>query len=194
VWNDPHTSPLQRKRMVALLIEDVTLLKGAEVAVHVRWRRGQTTSLSLERPKPISQIRKTRPEVVAALDQLLETCTDREAAMRLNELGYRNWKQQPFTVKKVVLVRRTYQLKSRFERLRARGLLTGVEMARRVGVSTTTVHQWGRAGLLRREIYGSSSRCLYLPPDANIPRKGHGGRHPKPPSLPTAPLLSQETV
>jgi len=194
VWNDPRTSALERKRMVALLIEDVTLAKASEIAVHVRWRGGQTTSFSVERPKSMALVRKTRPEVVAALDELLETYTDRQAAQRLNELGHRNWKQEPFTAKKVSLVRRTYQLKSRLERLRARGMLTGPEMAKRLSVSTTTIHQWGRAGLLAREPYGNATRCLYLPLGDQILKKGQGGRRPKSPTLITAPSSEQETI
>jgi DNA invertase Pin-like site-specific DNA recombinase len=194
VWNDPRTSPLERKRMVALLIEDVTLLVAAKVTVNVRWRGGQTTTFSVERPKPIALIRKTRPEVVAAIDELLDTCTDAEVAQQLNEMGYCNWKQQPFTDKKVRGVRYAYGLKSRYERLRSRGLLTGVEMALQLGVSTVTVHQWGRSGLLARELYGRASRCLYLPPGNVIVEKGRGGRHPKSPKLITVPLSTQETV
>lgn len=82
----------------------------------------------------MSKVRQTRPEVVQALDNLLETYTDREAAKRLNEAGHRNWQGQTFTAKKVGLVRRTYGLKSRFERLRARGLLTGPELG--VGIES----------------------------------------------------------
>jgi DNA-binding transcriptional regulator YiaG len=47
------------------------------------------------------------------------------------------------------------------ERLRERRLLTGGELGQRLGVSTTTVHQWGRDGLLEKETYGNSKRCLY---------------------------------
>jgi len=193
VWQDPRTSALERKRMVALLIEDVTLLVAAQVTAHVRWRAGQTTSFCVERPKPIALIRKTRPEVVAAIDELLETCTDAEVAQRLNAMGHRNWKQHPFTDKKVRGVRYAYGLKSRYERLRSRGLLSGAELAAQLGVSTTTVHQWGRCGLLARELYGRPARCLYLPPGKVI-EKGCGGRHPKPPTLTTVPLSTQEIV
>ena len=56
-------------------------------------------------------IRKTKAEVVAALDRLLETHTDQQAADALNELGYRNWRQQPFNPKKVISVRCAYRLK-----------------------------------------------------------------------------------
>lgn len=184
VWNDPRTAPIERKRMVALLIEDVTLAKAERVSIHVRFRGGRTASLEIDRPKPIALIRKTLPEVVRMVDELLETCTDRQVAARLNELGYRNWKDQSFTFKKVTVVRNAYGLKSRFERLRERGMLTGDELARQLGVCITTVHQWGRKGLLRRHLYGNNHRCLYEPVGEVIVAKGAGGRYgSKPPSL-----------
>ena len=194
VWNDPATVPLERKRMVALLIEDATLIKEQDIRIHVRFRGGRTTSLTVNRPQSMALVRKTRSEVVEALDRLLETHTDREAAVALNERGYRNWQGQSFTPKKVSLVRRTYGLKSRFERLRARGLLTGEEMAHRLGVSTTTVHTLGRTGLLPRHLYGSPVRCLYEPIDPTLFLKGKGGRRPRPPALITVPSSAQETV
>lgn len=77
------------------------------------------------------------------LDQLLETCTDKEAAERLNELGHRNWQGQTFTEKKVGLIRRTYGLRSRYERLRALGFITANELAKQLDVSNATIHTWG---------------------------------------------------
>lgn len=177
VWNDERVAPIERKRMVALLIEDVTLVKADRVSIHVRWRGGKTETIVIDKPVPIVRIRKTRPEVVQAVDGLLETCTDRQVAARLNELGYKNWKGQSFTFKKVSLLRRAYQLKSRFERLRERGMLTGDELARQLGVCTTSIHDWGRAGLLRRHLYGNNHRCLYEPLGEVALIKGVGGRY-----------------
>jgi DNA invertase Pin-like site-specific DNA recombinase len=184
VWNDPRTAPIERKRMMALLIEDVTLVKTDRVSIHVRFRGGKTHSLVIDRPKPIAQIRKTSPEVVQTVDELLETCTDRQVAARLNELGYRNWQGQSFTFKKVIVLRNAYHLKSRFERLRERGMRTGDELAKQLDVCTTTIHQWGRQGLLRRHLYGNNHRCLYEPVGEVLVAKGAGGRYGcRPPSL-----------
>ena len=194
LWQDPRTTPLERKRMIALLLEDVTLTKGAEITIQIRFRGGKTDSLTVPRPLPMSRIRKTRPEVVDTLDRLLEHCNDRQAAERLNALGHRNWKGEGFTAKKVAIVRRTYQLASRLERLRARGFVSGAELAAQLGVSTTTVHTWGRAGLLQRELYGNNTRCLYAPLSSTLPQKGCGGRRPKPPTLITVPTTEQEIV
>jgi len=194
VWRDPRTTAIERKRMVALLVEDVTLNKEEEITVHVRFRGGKTHSFALPLPLPMSRIRKTSDEVVRVLDQLLDTCTDREAAERLNELGHRNWRGQTFSEIKVSLVRRTYGLRSRFERLRARGFLTGPEMARQLDVSTTTIHTWGRQGLLQRELYGNAKRCVYTPPTGMIPVKGQGSRRPRPPTLVSVQSSAQEIV
>jgi hypothetical protein len=196
VWEDPKTNALERKRMVALLIEDVTLVKGEDIAVQLRFRGGDTISLRVSRPVPIARIRKTRPEVVQTLDGLLDRLTDRQAAVQLNALGFRNWKGEPFTTKKVILVRQAYHLQSRFQRLRAQGYITGSELAAQLGVSTTTIHQWGRNGLLQRVLYGNNKRCLYLPlPPSVTVIKGKATRgHSIPAHLSIAPSTAQEIV
>lgn len=184
VWNDEHTSAVERKRMLGLLIEDVTLIVDQQVDVHVRWRGGRTQSLAVERPQPMSRVRKTRPEVVSIIDELLETSTDRQIAARLNELDHRNWRGESFTMKKVILIRQTYALKSRFDRLRERGMLTGEEVAKQLNVSTTTIHQLGRQGILKRHLYGNNCRCLYEPPGDVKLIKGAGSRYGgRPPRL-----------
>jgi DNA invertase Pin-like site-specific DNA recombinase len=193
VWNDPHTEPRERKRMLALLVEDVTLLRTDAIAVHVRFRGGQTTSLTVEAPKPIALIRKFDPQVIDKLDQLLDTCTDQEAADRLNALGYRNWRQQPFTRTKVISIRFSYRLKSRYERLRQRGLVSAEELAQRFKVSPTTIHEWGREGRLPRHQY-DTHRCLYEPLQSGTIRKGKGGRRPQAPVFINVRTSKQETV
>jgi hypothetical protein len=194
VWNDSRTSALDRKRMLALLIEDVTLVKDKDISIHVRMRGGRTCTLSVPRPVPMALVRKTRPEVVQALDELLETCTDRQAAEQLNLHGHRSWQGLPFDARKVWLVRHVSGLKSRFQRLRERGLLTGAELARQLGVSEAMVHQLGREGLLARQLYGNADRCLYEPLHGKILVQGKGGPRPIAHRLIDAPSPTQEAV
>lgn len=175
VWNDPRTEARERKRMLALLIEDITLLKADQIAIHVRFRGGETRSVSVEAPKTWAMIRKFKPELITQLDQFLETCTDQEAADRLNALGYRNWENKPFTARKVLTTRSAYKLKSPFQRLRERGWVSAEDLAPRLKVSSTTIHQWGRAGLLSRQYYGVR-RCLFEPVKSVTLRKGKWGR------------------
>jgi DNA invertase Pin-like site-specific DNA recombinase len=195
VWRDERVAPLERKRMVALLIEDVTLVKAERIAIHVRFPGGRTTSLEIDKPKPMGLIRKTLPEVVSKIDELLETCTDRQVAQHLNALGYTNWRRQPFTHKKVVFVRNAYHLKSRFERLRERGMLTANELAAQLGVCEASIYHWGRDGILHEHRYGNQHRCLYEPVGEVVLVKGKGGRYGStPPTFIIPPSTEQGAI
>jgi hypothetical protein len=181
IWNDPSVEPRERKRILRLLIEDVTLINGETIQVHVRLRGGATRSLTLAKPLPIAQIRKTKPEVVAEIDGLLDHHCDREVAEILNKNGRRTWQNEPFNLKKIAHIRQAFNLKCRYSRLRAKGLLTAKEMSVRHGVTTTTINLWAREGRLQKHRYDNARRCLYEPLDESAILKGHGGRRAKQP-------------
>jgi DNA invertase Pin-like site-specific DNA recombinase len=183
VWNDPSVEPRERKRILRLLVEDVTLIKGEVIQVHVRLRGGATRSLTLNKPLPIGQIRKTKPEVVAEIDALLERYCDREVAELLNGQGRRTWQNEAFNLKKIAHIRQAFNLKCRYRRLRARGLLTAKELSLRLGVSPTSINTWAKEGLLQRHRYNNPGRCLYEPPGDIAIMKGHGGRGARKPTL-----------
>src|SRR6266446_6627489 len=61
VWNDARTSDRDRKRMVRLLVEDVTVLKKEEViTAQVRFKGGATQTITI----PVSHGRRSAPEVI----------------------------------------------------------------------------------------------------------------------------------
>jgi DNA invertase Pin-like site-specific DNA recombinase len=183
VWNDPGVEPRERKRIVRLLIEDVTLINGERIQVHVRLRGGTTRSLTLVKPLPIAQMRKTKAEVVREIDALLEHYCDREVAEVLNQKGRRTWQDEPFNLKKIAHIRQAFDLKCRYSRLRAKGLFTAKEMSVRHGVTITTINTWGRRGLLKKHRYDNFQRYLYEPLDPDAIHKGKGGRPPKQPTF-----------
>ncbi len=176
IWNDPELEARERKRMLRLLIEDVTLIKADQITAHVRLRGGATRTLTVDRPLPMARIRKTKPEVVVQIDALLNEYCDREVAEILNQRGHRTWQNQPYTLKKIERVRRVYHLKSRFSRLREQGLLTAKEMSKTLGVCETTVHEWARSGSLRRIDCYTHGNSLYEPLRGTTIIKGRGGR------------------
>ena len=112
LWSNPHTPQRDRKRMVRLLVDDVTLHKTDRIHLHVRLRGGQTRSLAIAIPPTSWQARQTRPDTVKALDRLLDTHTDAEAADALNATGHSSGENKPFTAGIVVHVRRKYHLSS----------------------------------------------------------------------------------
>jgi hypothetical protein len=179
IWKDPRVDFRERKRLLRLLLDDVTLIKAQKITAHVRLSGGATRTLELERPLPIAQLRKFKPELVATVDQLLDQYCDREIAEILNQQGRQTWEGKPFNLKKVAFIRDAYKLSSRRERMRRQGMLTTREVAEKFGVAETTVHQWGLQGLIRKCYSDRLRRGLWdIPPSVKI-IKGHGGRGPR---------------
>jgi DNA invertase Pin-like site-specific DNA recombinase len=170
LWSDPATPQRERKRVVRLLLEDVTLDKGEDIHLHVRLRGGQTRSLAIPIPPTAWQARQTHPDTLALLDRLLQEHTDAEAAERLNRAGRRSGEGKPFTARIVLGLRRDHGLPSHAERLRARGLLSIGELTERLGVHPTTIKAWGRAGLLRSHRANDKNERLFEPPAPGDPR------------------------
>ena len=171
LWREPSTADRDRKRMARLLIEDVTLTKGAQITAAVRFRGGATTNLPLPLALNAWQMRQTRPAVVAEVDKLLDHHTDSEIAAILDGRNFRSGGGQRIRRRTVLKIRLTYHLKSRFQRLRATGLLTLGEIALRLGVTTGTVKQWRDHGLLRAHPYNDKPECLYEDPGDHAPKK-----------------------
>jgi DNA invertase Pin-like site-specific DNA recombinase len=183
VWQDPRVEPRERKRILRLLVEDVTLIKGESITAHVRLHGGATRTLVLDRPLPIAQIRKFKPELVAEVDRLLDQYCDREIAEILNQRASRTWEGKPFNLKKIAFIRQAYKLPSRYERLRLRGMLTTREVAARFEVSEAAVHDWGRQGLIKKCYSDTLSRGLWEIPAGQTILKGCGGRGARPAQL-----------
>ena len=183
VWHDPRVDMRERKRILRLLVDDVTLVKTETIIAHVRLSGGATRTLTLERPLPIAQIRKFKPELVAEIDRLLDRHCDREIAAILNQRGLQTWEGKPFNLKKIAFIRTAYKLASRHHRLRASGMLTTLEVAARFGISESAVHQWGRAGLIKRCYSDSLRRGLWEVPPGQTVLKGRGGRRARPARL-----------
>jgi DNA-binding XRE family transcriptional regulator len=72
-------------------------------------------------------------------------------------------KEHEFDVKAVQRIRRAYCLKSRFERLREKGLLTKQELAEMLNVKTRTIKEWKNGGLILGYHYNDKFECLYEP-------------------------------
>ena len=171
LWSDPRTPQRERKRMARLLIADVTLLRGTELRAQVRFNGGATHALTLPLPKPAWALRQTSSEVVSEIDRLLDHHTDAEIAKLLNDRGMTSGEGKHFTRLKVRKVRIAYDLKDRFSRLRARGLLTLDEIAARLNVCSVTIKQWRRAGLLQAHRFEDRGQYLFEPPGPDAPVK-----------------------
>ena len=79
-----------------------------------------------------------------------------------------------FTALRVAYLAKEYKLRPRYDRLRARGMLSAQEAAARLGISEGTLVRWTKYGLVRRHAHNDHA-YLYEVPDDSVPTK-HSSR------------------
>ena len=176
VWNDSATSDQQRKRMIRLIIEDVTMVRDDKnVELRIRLKGGATHQMTVPVPLSAWQARKTKPEIIEEMDKLIDHFTDREIVDNLNRRGIKPSEGKKFTRAIIGVLRRNNNLKSRYDRLREKGLLTVDEMAESLDVSAITVKIWRRYGLLKGYKYNDRGERLFEPvTEKTRPAKSQG--------------------
>ena len=180
LWRDPALPNRERKRLLAYIIEDVTLVKlpaEATTRIHVRFKGGNTETLTTQNPKSSAQQVKTSPEVVKLVDTLLDNYIYPEIADILNARGIRpggsarrGQSDARFTALRVAYLAHEYALRSRYDRLRAREMLTREEAASRLGICESTLVRWVKHGLVVRHAYNAHA-YLYEAPGSDPPVK-----------------------
>jgi DNA invertase Pin-like site-specific DNA recombinase len=180
LWVDPDTPNREPKRLLAHIIEDVTLIKmpaEGTTKVHIRFKGGKIQTLTIMSPKSSAQQVKTQPGIVELVDKFLDKHIYSEIAELLNQQGYspggsarRGRHDARFTALKVAYLVHHYGLRSRYDRLRDRGMLTKREAAARLNIHETTLAKWAENGLVAKHAYNAHHN-LYEVPESNPPRK-----------------------
>ena len=172
LWNDPRTPSRERKRMVRLLIEDVTLTKEFGITANVCFKGGATRTITLPQPPPIAELRKNPAHLVAEVDRLLDDYTHSQIAAILNHKGMRTVDGEPLDRLNIRNIQEAYGLLPRYERLRSRGMLTMSEIAEKLRITYATAKSWNQAGLLKSHPYNDKHECLFEPLADEAPVKG----------------------
>ena len=170
VWNDPAVPHRERKRMMALLVTDVTLTKEHEqITIGVRFRGGTTITRRIPVPLNAWRKRQTHPKALARLEVLLAAHTDGAAASKLNEEGFTTGAGAPFDVAAVRWLQHRWGIKSHRDHLRADGYLAAAEMADTLGISVGQTRQWRRSGRLLATRYSDRRGQLFHPIERQPP-------------------------
>jgi DNA invertase Pin-like site-specific DNA recombinase len=178
IWHDPATPARERKRIARLLLTDVTVTRTSDtITAHVRLAGGQHRTLTLPVPEPAWKIRQTKASTIAEIDKLLDHHTCAEIAGILRRRSLPNGEGHQFSPTMVERVIRTYQLRSRRQRLLDAGLIPLAQIAGLLGVSAGTVKIWYHAGIVSGQRYNDKGEVLYDPPGPNPPTPHQGRRH-----------------
>lgn len=153
LWNAPTTKAKDKKRMLRLLIKDITVEKLDRNAVlHVRWQGGACEDIHVKPPPP--RHRRYPEEVVAQVRELADGLRDTQIASILNEQGKTSPLNKPFSRAIVREIRYRHGIVAPQPQP---GEYTVGELAEKFGVSRSKVHYWKDRGLIKvsRFIRGS---------------------------------------
>jgi DNA invertase Pin-like site-specific DNA recombinase len=169
VWKNPRTPVREKKRMIRLLIEDVTMIRGEDITLHVRFKGGATKTIKLPLPLKGWQYNMTDPKIVEIVDELLSDHTYSQIATILNKKGLKSGQGHRIDRNVVKGITHSYKLKTRYARLRATGKLRVEEVAKLLGRTVATVRSYGKKGIIKTYPYNDRNGYLYEHPGINSP-------------------------
>jgi hypothetical protein len=165
LWHAPSTQAKDRKRILQLLIKDITVEKRAEpkqAVLHIRWQGGACTDLNVDLPpRRAEQVRCPEP-VVARVRELALSLQDVQIAAQLNQDGHVTPIGKRYTVDGIRWIRWKHrvpavQLKTTADEL------TVKQVAKRFGISTHVVYYWlGRGILTARQLRHNAPHWITL--------------------------------
>ena len=169
IWQSSTTEDKDRKRMIRLLISDVTLTKGeVDIKLQIRFVGGATEEHAIPRPRTACEEMRHSPEVLKEIDRLLNDYTDGEVAEILNQNGFLSGSGKTFDGRRVQKTRRAYGIPSRETRLKSEGRFTIRELCDKFGVDRSKIYQLRKTGKLKAYRYDDVGRYMYEPLDNSI--------------------------
>ena len=150
LWHAPTTQSKDRKRMLRLLIRDITVEKQPhqkQLLVHIRWQGGASTDVSVQLPLNIQDRVRYPSAVVDEVRELALSLPDGEIADRLNGAGQTSAKGLPYTAKIVQWIRCRYRIPP--ADLKRPEELTVQQVAKRFGTSDQVVYYWIEHSVIR---------------------------------------------
>ena len=164
VWRSPLTPPADRKAMLRLVIEAISLspieVPRRATVVKVAWQSGTVTEIEVPRPHPRDRFRT--PPAAAERTRALAAAGrhDEEIAAILNAEGMRTGQGRAWTTSAVRWTRKKERIgrvapdRPRHESLPDRfpdGRYSVAGAAKRFGVRLAVVHAWIKRGLVKGE-------------------------------------------
>jgi len=142
LWKSKTTSACDRKRMLRLLIRDVTVTKAAEpklLRLQICWQGGANETIEVrQRPKRQDAIRYPNP-FIDRIRSMAKRYNNREIAGLLQAEGLTSSTGKPFTANMIRWIRFKHHIPCP---LPAAGTLTVGQVRQRYGVSLWVVHYW----------------------------------------------------
>jgi DNA invertase Pin-like site-specific DNA recombinase len=148
LWTAPTTAARDRKRMLRLLIRDITVVKGPEqkrLRLHIRWQGGTTETVELHLAPNRAEAVRYHDAFVARIRGLAVTHDDDEIIALLKRDGLTSSTGKPFTISMIRWIRHKHRIPG--PSLPA-GTFSVNQVRNRYGVSMWVVYYWIDRGLI----------------------------------------------
>jgi DNA invertase Pin-like site-specific DNA recombinase len=149
LWAASTTAPRDRKRILRLLVRDITVTKGPEpkiVRLHIRWQGGATETLQVQLPQKRADAIRYPSPFVARIRELAAKHHDDEIVTMLRREGCISTKtRRPVTSATVKWLRYKHRIAAPPP---PEGTLNVRQVRERYGVSLWVVHYWINRGIL----------------------------------------------
>ena len=164
LWHAPTTQARDRKRMLRLLIKDITVEKRLEpkqAILHIRWQGGACSDVNVDLPRPRAEAIRYPEPIVARVRDLARSLTDLQIVTELNRLGELSATGRRHTMHTIKWIRWRHRIPA--PSLRRPEELTVNELAARLGVLPGVVYYWVKRGMIEaRRLNGGSPLWITL--------------------------------
>lgn len=149
LWHSPSTQAKDRKRMLRLLIKDITveISQPRQLVAHVRWQGGACTDVCVQLPPNRPDAIRYPAAVVDRVRRLAQNLLDFQIVDQLNQEGLVSALGKPFTVHMVRWIRHHHEIPA--AQMKQPEELTVTQVAARLGVNINVVYDWIEQGLIQ---------------------------------------------
>ena len=113
LWNAPTTKTQDKKRILRLVIKDITVERFGErrlAVLHVRWQGGACEDIEVTLPDNIADRLRYPEEIIDRVRELARERTDEDVAAALNGEGRRSAKDESFNVSMIRWIRYKHRI------------------------------------------------------------------------------------
>ena len=148
IWDAPTTTAKEKKRILRVVIEDVTVFAEArqpDVRLGLRWRNNCSEQIHTTKPLPGAIARKHTKKTVELVQKLSTTMTDEQIAAHLNESGLSTPEGRVFTVDSIKWIRYSHNIQGLYTQCKG---LPVKEVAEKFNVTPGVVYYWIERGIV----------------------------------------------
>ena len=150
IWDAPSSSYKEKKRIIRILLEDVTVMAEAgnpAFSIGLRYRSGYTETINLFKPRKRHEVVRHTDDIIEMVRSLSSSMDDVEIAARMNEIGMRTRIGKKFTIHSIEWIRHKHNIPGFYLYCKREGMSVK-ETALCLGISTGKVYYYIEKGLI----------------------------------------------